>query len=159
MIKGAAPPARLDHAMCSIRVPIPCNHTKNLHNLATTVDDGLKTKVETPSNFVSSGEDTSTNATDCRQKEEGHFGDGGSDKKSFQAITIIDPSGKDFPTSKPSTVDCDEINNTAGKFLQDSDSEETCELVSALFIFGGMDTSGNIHGDSFVLFPYNDDTV
>ena len=31
--------------------------------------------------------------------------------------------------------------------------QEECGWVSAVFVFGGMDTTGNIHGDSFLLVP------
>lgn len=35
-----------------------------------------------------------------------------------------------------------------------TDGHEGCQWVPALFVFGGIDTAGNIHSDSFVLVPH-----
>lgn len=95
---------------------------------------------------------------------------------SFQAVTIIDPEVEAFsPTAstieevseqmedlkvKEGNVTSDvEERNGPGDVSWDSGVGDggtvggTDEWVSALFVFGGMDTFGNVHGDTFILVP------
>ena len=103
------------------------------------------------------------------------------EKSSFQALTVIDPeSTSDFTVNAASPEAQQDVSTemrglsveekgTAGTHageLEGTGSAECGESlassgrggtsnkwVSAVFVFGGMDTLGNIHGDAFILVP------
>ena len=72
---------------------------------------------------------------------------------SFQAVTVISP---DDQTMDYSMRVKDDVISEEMKVLRvenDGCDKTMCEYIPALFLFGGMDASGNIFGDSFVFVP------
>ena len=141
-ISGPPPPARLDHAMCAIRLPIELPKPVEASESRTTADDSERQDTVNACETRTLNKDISISCT------------------SFQAVTIVDPESS---SSLPSTSSVEQDSggsmrkgvNTASSAtvgVQDGGGGEV-EWIPALFVFGGMDTLGNVHGDSFILVP------
>lgn len=145
-ISGIPPPSRLDHAMCSIKLPVPSPSLTGARD-KTTPSTHIKEK-----------------ATQLLKTEASHSGgslteSSQSSLASFQAVTVIDPedsSVSNFSVSEAKAGCVTEEEQVSGQLEGLSVGEgERAEVkwVDALFVFGGMDTAGIVHGDAFVLVP------
>ena len=75
----------------------------------------------------------------------------------FQTVTIIDPeNGASKPVgSSTMPILCESRSDPLKNNIGTDPSEGVeFELVTALFVFGGMNSSGYVHGDSFILVPF-----
>lgn len=128
--------------MCSIKIPV-------LHVSSSSEDSGASGEKE--------GDKAGQEKKKERMKE--NVGSGAS---SFQTVTIIDPedgagtpnhavTGYSISTTKPITRGAERVP------LRDVDTtpqaKEECDWIPAVFIFGGMDSLGHVHGDSFLFVP------
>ncbi len=160
MISGGPPPARLDHAMCSIKIPVP----STLPQDKTTPPNHIKGKTAQAPKASHSGGSLSESSQ--------------SSSASFHTVTIIDPedtTGSNFSILEAKEACVTEEEQVSGKLeglsvREEGEGEpkkvkeqvlgkleslkgEDCDWVSALFVFGGMDTTGIVHGDAFILVP------
>lgn len=190
-VSGPPPPARLDHSMCAIRIPLPRTQAESVENTtekknvvsekieeARTEDgddvgrsrcgleekcdeakgenDALRVELCTsalkqatgPNSVHSAGTTLRTDVeAEAVPKEEGKF----------QAITVINPATmEDGSTSlnPESAAIGHEIVVTSEKMSELRLREEKDHgSIPALFVFGGMDTTGHIHGDAFIFIP------
>ena len=145
-VSGAPPPSRLDHAMCSIRIPVPLAPTAH-----KTAPPSL-TKAKAPQAQAARTQQSHSGGSLSNSSQ--------SSSSSFQAVTIIDPgdtSGSNFSVSQSEsdhvTVDSEQVAAKLQGLCVKEESGEEWEWVPALFVFGGMDTAGVVHGDSFILVP------
>lgn len=193
LISGPPPPARLDHAMCAIKIPVipagpvgtEARDSTNTGTVPLNLEQAknLERKEKCESKMLNAGSSLPEN---------------GKSNGSFQAVTIIDPEVADvsLPIASPielvsrgldelgvqktcaagGAVTKTELERSGGEAARGTDvvhgftgaggtgdgvgadggvvdQAGGCEWISAVFVFGGMDTLGNIHGDSFILVP------
>ena len=157
---GPPPPARFDFAMCSIKIPVlqPAAQTPELQKNESGHRGDKKDKTDIKSEMEVKAE------SDCKKgSEEVTFPP--PERKSFHAITIVDPDEKECTGPVESVPAADEKECTgpvesvpAVAGIVDSidripPSGDKLQWTSALFVFGGIDSSGLVHSDSFVLVP------
>ncbi len=168
-ISGPPPPARLDHAMCAIKIPVRPAQP------AQPAELELQARRE-QTGFLDEAE--------CLQTCE-------SSERPFQAVTIINPEvamESNFSVTKPPAMANGQVSReskvagssdiavaTGGIAMATGDvtvatsntamatgdiavatgdaSAQGTEWISAVFVFGGIDTRGNLHGDTFILVP------
>ena len=148
-VSGTPPPARLDHAMCAIKIPVSSAATSNGQGPLEQADFDERQATIGACKSKTMKKDNSISCT------------------SFQAVTIIDP---EVATASSLETVSEQMEELKVKETNEASSEDqgpmagdsgvsgggeigTDEWVSALFVFGGMDTLGNVHGDSFILVP------
>ena len=177
---GAVPPCRLDHAMTTITLPSltphnstdvtssPISHqspvTTSLPHLVTvmapeTLHPGQPTDDNLESQILSSGKDGACN------DREGDDSDTTSKDASSAAVATSD--GERAPLSSTDQSGCVSVTSKCAEAhtLKDCDGSveekkkpklrhmQSCEVVTGLVIFGGMDTSGHMHSDCFIIVP------
>lgn len=207
-ISGPPPPARLDHAMCTILLPTPSSSldTQSAHSFTykdeprdpsgCSLDQAKGEEVEksdsTPSashlqtprtvtlispdsvekqDFTLVTQSTASNAspdttlqedatnTTSSDREIATTSDSIAEKKMESlAATLYETnlSSPDGPKANDSSSETDSINSHSTVKKGSTVGTAECgvpKMVPILFVFGGMDTSGNIHGDSFVFSP------
>ncbi len=142
---GPPPPARFDFAMCTIEIPtcqVTSGNRENIvHEISEPVKDDENTSVKETSGeakYSSEACGDSESASSVRQT-------------SFNSVTVINPSGRDFEGVPDDSLQ---------KFRGDEDRIEKLEVSSgnicwtdALYIFGGLDSAGEVYNDSFILVP------
>lgn len=144
-VSGAPPPARLDHAMCSINIPVPSTSIRG----KTTPKNHAQENLITAKASNSGGSLAESNQS-CLS--------------SFQAVTVIDPvdtSGSSFSVSERQEEEritaeekvAGQLESLSVREGEMKDCSLGCEWVSALFVFGGMDIAGTVHGDAFIFVP------
>ena len=138
-ISGNPPPSRLDHAMCSIKLPVPPVGDRG----DTAPTNHVKGKVAQPlGTEMSHSLGSLTESSQCSSSN-------------FQAVTVVDPedlSCSNFSVSDAVSVE-DQVSGQLKGLSMSSEEKGEWDLVDGLFVFGGMDTAGVIHGDAFVLLP------
>lgn len=173
-ISGAPPPpARLDFAMCSVQLPVsrqlppsaPCaappRNERACDVASDIMDDGGcgDGKEEVPQ-WVRSAD--TQELVDDR-----HGDDGGKDREQTrerenadsaagpcQTVTIINPEDSALKFSAFSSTPTLWKPESAPLNIDTAPCEGVeFDLVPALFVFGGVDSSGHIHGDSFIFVP------
>ena len=202
-ISGPPPPARLDHAMCTVLLPTSSS-SRGTHEAETSgysvdpakVEGGERSAsasssshLQTPktvtiispdsveqqdftlmASTLSATSDAGPNA--ILQEDTKIFADASKDpcKNALTEVaTASDSVAQRNVESLASTLHKTNLSPSDNLKPKDSTSEEKIEedsstsvgiaecgvpeMIPVLFVFGGMDTSGNIHGDSFVFSP------
>ncbi|XP_064398745.1 rab9 effector protein with kelch motifs-like isoform X2 [Halichondria panicea] len=178
-VNGPPPPARLDHAMCSVLIPVASGGTAAVASTAATMKASLNktatathptTSQPTAINTITLISPDSVEERDfslVTQPKPPTVSECGTDTSSTTDKSMATTTTKDSTdantlsdTLRKSKID----PPTSGSLPQESFDlirsssvvENNVEWVPGLFVFGGMDTSGHIHGDCFVLCPHRE---
>ena len=177
-VKGAPPPSRLDHAMTTIRLNRPppsldgsdrdTSESSPLSQLPpittpTTSHPHLVTVIS-PDTVDGDTETTINGSGNAQEMEPGIAsvtGRDGVDETCYSTDQAspdqaqsegVDPSLN--RTSEVATVEREErASDTAALEKHRHSQCSGLETVEALLVFGGMDTSGHIHSDCFIIVP------
>ena len=174
-MKGAPPPSRLDHAMTTIRLnrPPPSlngsdRDTSPLSQLPpvttpTTSHPHLVTVISPET--MDSETETTINGSGNAQEIEPGIASAAERNSVDETCDSTDQASPDQAQSEgvdPSLNRTSEVATVAGKerasdtAALEKHRHSQCsgsETVEALLVFGGMDTSGHIHNDCFVIVP------
>ena len=160
-VSGAPPPSRLDHAMCAINIPIPSSTSAQEKPVHSTTFSSVETRTQHSLSGGSLSTESSQTSSSSFATTSQSGGTSQSSSSGFQAVTVIDPedtSSANFTVSQSLGVPLngDEVaEKLQGLHVKEKEEEgaEQYEWVPALFVFGGMDTTGIVHGDAFILVP------
>eukprot|EP00731_Ephydatia_muelleri_P037613 Em0520g4a len=125
------PPSRLDHSMCSLMWPILQSEGCRSLPLQATGPSEMGGQMGERIVTVIGSELAGDAALSC-------VGEADNDQELGTVLEELKDLTLDADTSASSQWSCE-------------DAIYTC--IPALFVYGGMDTAGNIHGDSFLIVP------
>lgn len=176
-VEGAPPPCRLDHAMTTISLLSKCNRidvtlspptpslqplitpTTSQPHLVTVIDPETQIVIDgNTRNGEISGNSTRETLNDSVQDESSSPAQSEgvdpllSSKSSQNESDIAVCMQKDSPSTSEVKVDREELR-ASGEEKQREMMKCDFETITGLLVFGGMDTSGHIHSDCFVIIP------
>ena len=144
-IVGPPPPARFDFAMCAVKIPVgnpgPADTTSSGHD-SVKADEGKNIGVDITSHTPAS---QTEETEDTVQTVRGNL----PIEKSFQAITIVDPEGVSSAKSAQDSLPRGANRVVSGMHQHGGE----LHWMDVLYIFGGIDSSGEVHSDSFLIAP------
>ena len=179
-VKGAPPPSRLDHAMTTICLPLSLNGgstdvaessppsqpspvttstTSHPHLVTVISPETIDNKTMTSSKSAGKAEPGDASSTIRAGVDE--TCDSGDQKLSAQAQSEgVDPLLKELLKKTVCAVQINSVSSAAevaqGSTTKRFEKQRNSQYsggVEALVVFGGMDTSGHIHSDCFVIVP------
>jgi len=154
-ILGPPPPARFDFAMCAVKVPVlrrrDAADTKTSEDGSVKEADCRNTALEITSNKPARKPKKDEEVAEKRIEADRKTS---SKESSFHAITIVDSEGVS-PTNSASdsTTILSDASQVASDIQQHGGGCGELHWIDTLYIFGGIDSSGEVHSDSFLISP------
>ena len=160
--EGAAPPSRLDFAMTTITLNLRRNPSlSHSHKRSSPISRESQLTASPSPHIVTvlspemEGESGKTQTVDKSTASvvgtfarENVAGDGVEEKNDRENFPALDDEKREIETCA-----CDERYWCREDATEGDEGEGEGGLVTALIIFGGMDTEGHVHNDCFVLVP------
>ena len=182
-VEGTLPPSRLDLAMSTICLPLPHasdettnasvsppppptpsqapltpHHASQPHLVTvidpTTAESQIQTGCDVRSSELSSAISEGHDVEENGQKEDDNVSDEGSEEGVSSVQAQCDGANPSLHEASSAAVETNPgKGGLASNGLKEMVTVNGREAVTGLLVFGGMDTSGHVHSDCFIIIP------